>query len=387
MTAPTQCCRLTVNGRAVELRTPPLTRLAHALREELKLTGTKVGCDAGDCGACTVLLDGEQVCACMVPAAQAVGRSVTTVEGLRVNGALSPLQDAFHRHGAAQCGICTPGMLMAATDLLARNPTPSEAEAMDALGGVLCRCTGYRKIVEAVLDAAGVAADGVSTETPEAGAAVGARMGKVDGHAKVAGSEVYGDDGVPDEALWLRVVRSPHARARFSLGDLEGLKTRYPGLEAILTGLDIPGSNSFGVYPAGKDQPVLALGEVRYRGEAVLALVGDKASITAIRDEDVPIAWEVSFRRATSTKASRPPIMSSRARSRPPSSSTPISSPRPAGRGGSASASSSMSAPRRRTWTATRPRMCSGSRKSRCAWCRPPAAAASVASSTWRCSP
>jgi aldehyde oxidoreductase len=293
MNVSTQSCRLTVNGRAVELRTQPLTRLAHALREELKLTGTKVGCDAGDCGACTVLLDGEQVCACMVPVAQAVGRSVTTVEGLRANGALSPLQDAFHRHGAAQCGICTPGMLMAATDLLAHNPTPSEAEAMDALGGVLCRCTGYRKIVEAVLDAAGVAADGVSTETPEAGAAVGARMGKIDGHAKVAGSEVFGDDGVPDDALWLRVVRSPHARARFSLGDLEGLKTRYPGLEAILTGLDIPGSNSFGVYPVGKDQPVLALGEVRYRGEAVLALVGDKTSITSIRDEDIPIAWDV----------------------------------------------------------------------------------------------
>ncbi|MEJ2120192.1 MAG: molybdopterin-dependent oxidoreductase [Alphaproteobacteria bacterium] len=291
MTAPTQCCRLTVNGRAVELRTPPFTRLAHALREDLKLTGTKVGCDAGDCGACTVLLDGEQVCACMVPVAQAIGRSVTTVEGLRANGALSPLQDAFHRHGAAQCGICTPGMLMAATDLLARNPTPSEAETMDALGGVLCRCTGYRKIVEAVLDAAGIAADGASMETPEAGAAVGARMGKVDGHAKIVGSEIYGDDAAPDEALWLRVVRSPHARARFSFGDLEGLKASYPGLEAVLTGLDIPGSNSFGVYPVGKDQPVLALGEVRYRGEAVLALVGDKTSVTAIRDEEVPITW------------------------------------------------------------------------------------------------
>jgi len=293
MNVSTQSLRLTVNGRAVELRSPPLTRLAHALRGELGLTGTKIGCDAGDCGACTVLLDGAQVCACMVSLAQAAGRAVTTVEGLARNGALSPLQEAFHRHGAAQCGICTPGMLMAAADLLDRVPRPSEAEAMDALGGVLCRCTGYRKIVEAVLDAAGVGASDAVDEAPAVGAAVGARMGKVDGHAKVAGSELYGDDAAPEDALWLRVVRSPHARARFSLGDLGGVRDRHPGLAAILSGRDIPGSNSFGVYPVGKDQPVLALNEVRYRGEAVLALVGDKASVEAVRDEELPIAWEL----------------------------------------------------------------------------------------------
>jgi CO/xanthine dehydrogenase Mo-binding subunit/aerobic-type carbon monoxide dehydrogenase small subunit (CoxS/CutS family) len=293
MNVATQRVRLTVNGKDVELRSPPLARLAHVLREELSLTGTKIGCDAGDCGACTVLLDGEQVCACMVPVAQAAGRQVTTVEGLAQNGALSGLQEAFHCHGAAQCGICTPGMLMAATDLLARTPRPSEAEALDALGGVLCRCTGYRKIVDAVLDAAGVVESEAVDEAPAAGAAVGARMGKLDGHAKLAGSEIYGADAAPDDALWLRVIRSPHARARFSLGDLEALRGRYPGLAAIYSGRDIPGSNSFGVYPVGKDQPVLALGEVRYRGEAVLALVGDQATIEAIRDEEAPIDWQV----------------------------------------------------------------------------------------------
>ena len=115
------------------------------LREHLGLTGTKVGCDAGDCGACTVLLDGEQVCACLVPLGQVRGRSVTTVEGLAGNGGLSRLQRAFHEHGAAQCGICTPGMLMAASTLLGRPRPPSEPEVLDALGGVLCRCTGYRK--------------------------------------------------------------------------------------------------------------------------------------------------------------------------------------------------------------------------------------------------
>ena len=148
----------------------PLTCLADALREELGLTGTKIGCNAGDCGACTVLLDGEQVCACMIPLGQVAGREVMTVEGL-ANGGLSALQAAFLRHGAAQCGICTPGMLMAAHDLLRRRPNPSEQEAMDALGGVLCRCTGYRKIVEAVLDVSGV---GLGPQ-PAAGEAVGAR--------------------------------------------------------------------------------------------------------------------------------------------------------------------------------------------------------------------
>ena len=287
-----QSLKFRVNGREVEVRSPPLSRLAHVLREELALTGTKVGCDAGDCGACTVLLDGDQVCACLVPVAQAAGRSVTTVEGLAEDGALSPLQAAFERHGAAQCGICTPGMLMAASDLLARNSSPSESEAMDALGGVLCRCTGYRKIVDAVMELAGSGPDAAVDETPGAGAAVGARLAKLDGYPKLVGSEVYGADAAPNDALWLRVVRSPHHRARFSLGDLNGLRKQHQGLAAILTGRDILGSNLFGVYPVGKDQPVLAIDEVRYCGEAVVALVGDQATIEAIRDEDVPIDWD-----------------------------------------------------------------------------------------------
>ena len=284
--------RMTVNGRAVEVRSPPVARLASVLRDELGLTGTKVGCDAGDCGACTVLLDGEQICACMVPMGQAAGREITTVEGLAENGALSDLQQAFHKHGAAQCGICTPGMLMAAKDLLDRVPEPNEAEAMDALGGVLCRCTGYRKIVAAVLDVAKGGANAEAEEHPDIGAAVGARMPKVDGIAKLTGTEAYGADAAPADALWLRVIRSPHPRAHLTIGDLGAFRDRHPGLADIITGQDIPGSNAFGVYPVGKDQPVLAVDEVRYRGEAVVALVGDKVTIDSIRGDDVPIVWE-----------------------------------------------------------------------------------------------
>jgi aldehyde oxidoreductase len=279
---------LTVNGRACVAETAPARRLADILRDELGLTGTKIGCNAGDCGACTVLLDGAQICACLVSAAQADGCSVVTVEGLAQSGALGALQSAFLRHGAAQCGICTPGMLMAASDLLARRPHPDEQAVLDGLGGVLCRCTGYRKIVEAVLDVAGSA----GAPAPAAGAAVGARVAKIDGAAKLTGSERFAADEAPADALWLRAVRSPYARARFTLGSFAPLQARHPGLALVLTAADIPGSNRFGIYPTGKDQPVLAEGEVRFRGEAVLALVGDGATIEAIADDALPIAWE-----------------------------------------------------------------------------------------------
>ncbi|WP_235451253.1 (2Fe-2S)-binding protein, partial [Gemmobacter sp. LW-1] len=138
-----------VNGKPVSF-IGTTRRLSDALREEAGLTGTKVGCDAGDCGACTVLLDGAPVCACLTPTARAKGRAVTTIEA--DDPLLTALRAGFLRHGAAQCGICTPGMLMTALALLRRNPAPSRAEAEAALGGVLCRCTGYQAIITAVCD-------------------------------------------------------------------------------------------------------------------------------------------------------------------------------------------------------------------------------------------
>ena len=280
-----------LNGAATSWSGPAVTRLSAVLRDGLGLTGTKVGCDAGDCGACTVLLDGRQVCSCLVPIGQVAGRVVETVEGLEaVDGTLAGLQSSFLAHGAAQCGICTPGMLMAAQELLRRGARPSRAEVEDALGGVLCRCTGYAKIVDAVLAAAEV----VQVVVPGAGAAIGSRLARVDGHAKITGRDVFGADGVPADALWIRVVRSPHARGRFTLGDLAPLRRR---LAAVLTAADVP-FNGFGIYPEIKDQPVLADGLVRYRGEAILALVGERAAVLSIRDEEVPIDW-----------APEPPVM------------------------------------------------------------------------------
>jgi len=147
--------RLEVNGRRRAAEVPPMKRLLDVLREDLALTGTKEGCGEGECGACSVLLDGELVNSCLVPACQADGRAVRTVEGLAgAGGELHPVQQAFWEKGGAQCGICTPGMLLAAVALLERKPRPSEAEIREALAGNLCRCTGYVKIVEAVAAAA-----------------------------------------------------------------------------------------------------------------------------------------------------------------------------------------------------------------------------------------
>ena len=145
---------LTVNGDPYRREIRPDATLLDVLRDDLGLTGTKWGCQTGDCGACTVLVDGAPVVACLQLAPQVDGRQVTTIEGLGEHGELGDLQEAFVRNGAAQCGFCTPGMIVAAEALLRHNPAPSEADVREALAGNLCRCTGYNKIVDAVLEVA-----------------------------------------------------------------------------------------------------------------------------------------------------------------------------------------------------------------------------------------
>ena len=148
--------RFTLNGRPQSVKVPPMKRLLDVLREDCRMTGTKEGCGEGECGACTVLIAGDPVNSCLVPAVHAEGAKITTVEGLAKNGKLSALQTAFVELGGAQCGMCTPGMLVTSAALLARTKgrVPGDAEVRDALSGTLCRCTGYQKIVEAVQAAA-----------------------------------------------------------------------------------------------------------------------------------------------------------------------------------------------------------------------------------------
>ena len=281
---------LTLNGEIRAVHSDPRSRLSQVLREEFHLVGTKVGCDAGDCGACTVLVDGQPVCSCLTAVGQLNGAKVETIEGLHTTSAtFDCLQKSFLRHGAAQCGICTPGMLVSSVALLVENPRPDEAQVMDALGGVLCRCTGYRKIVRAVLEA-----NHPSPElTERAGSGpVGQRVARLDGQKKVLGQDIFGADEWPEDSLLLRVVRSPHHRAEFTLGNLEAYRNAHLGIHGIFTARDVPGKNCFGVIPQFSDQPVFAEREARFLGEAVAAVVGAPAVIAALDLSQFPVTWK-----------------------------------------------------------------------------------------------
>ena len=265
----------TLNGSPVTCNVAPSERLTEVLRETLGAKGTKVGCDAGDCGACTVLINGRAGCACMVPAARADGAVIETVESQ------TPVLDRLR--AAFLCGICTPGMLMAAAELLAQTPRPTEAQAETALGGVLCRCTGYRKILAAVCDAW---RDELPIPLPQENA-VGARIPRLDGAAKVAGDS-FGADFAPEGALVVKAVRSPHPHASFAFGDLAAF-ARRPGVAAVYTADDIPGRNAFSVIPPFADQPAIAPSPARFRGECVAIVAfepGAEPDLTAF-----PITW------------------------------------------------------------------------------------------------
>ncbi|WP_099824595.1 molybdopterin-dependent oxidoreductase [Oceaniglobus indicus] len=280
--AHTAMTALRLNGRIAEVDAAPGERLSYSLRERLGARDVKVGCNAGDCGACTVLVDGAPVCACLMPTQQAAGRAVDTLTGVLDTDEGRALVQSFQDHQAAQCGICTPGMMVSAVALLREVPRPSEDQVTDALAGVLCRCTGYRKIIDAVR---GLPAG------PMGAGQVGQTIRRLDGAAKVEGREAFGDDVAPLDALVMRIVRSPHPRAAFAFGDLDALVADTPGLEAVLTAADVPGRNAFGVIPAFVDQPVFAERETRYRGEAVAAVIGSPAAMAAFDMADFPVTW------------------------------------------------------------------------------------------------
>ncbi|QYK41999.1 MAG: molybdopterin-dependent oxidoreductase [Paracoccaceae bacterium] len=279
---------LTLNGEARCLSGPPARRLSEVLRENVGLTGTKVGCDAGDCGACTVLLDGAAVCACLTPVARVEGRTVETVE--MTDPVLDRLRAAFLSHGAAQCGICTPGMLMAALALLREVKAPDARQVQDALGGVLCRCTGYRKIIAAVVAAGAGGVEPIEEPAAERGGPVGRRIQRLDGAAKVAG-DLFGADVWQPGGLVVKAVRSPHPHAAFTFGDLAAWVTATDGAVAVWTAADIPGVNRFGVIPPFADQPALAASPARFRGEAV-ALIAFEDDGTVADLSRFPVLWE-----------------------------------------------------------------------------------------------
>ncbi len=276
----------TLNGEIAQIEPAVGERLSFSLRERLGRKDVKIGCNAGDCGACTVLLDGAPVCACLVATQQATGRKVETLAGLvKADPDAQALMESFQHHQAAQCGICTPGMMVSAVALLREVPQPTDRQVQDALGGVLCRCTGYRKIIDAVVGAHAAA------ELVEAPTTLGHNARRFDGLPKVDGSEKFGDDVAPEGALVARVVRSPYPAATFTFGDLDAWQAEHPRIETILTAKDVPGLNAFGVIPGFIDQPVFAVDHVLYRGDAVACVVGEANVVNALDLDLFPVEW------------------------------------------------------------------------------------------------
>jgi CO/xanthine dehydrogenase Mo-binding subunit/aerobic-type carbon monoxide dehydrogenase small subunit (CoxS/CutS family) len=262
---------LTVNGRAHALDLPPHALLLDVLRDRLELKGAKRSCDAQVCGACTVLVDGLAVSACTYLAVEADGREVQTVEGLAEDQRLGPLQDAFVACGAVQCGFCTSGMLMTTKALLDEHPAPTTDEILHYLRGSLCRCTGYRKILDAIRAAGRGATREAAAEPDRPLRVIGHSVPRVDALEKVTGRARYVTDLVMAGMAYAKVLRSPYPHARITRVDAMRARAR-PGVLAVLTGADLTWCDPY-FGPAFRDRPILALDVARYEGDPVAAVV------------------------------------------------------------------------------------------------------------------
>ncbi|MBR7963181.1 molybdopterin-dependent oxidoreductase [Burkholderia vietnamiensis] len=282
-----------LNGTRRRLPADRSQRLIDHLRANLRQFGTKEGCRQGDCGSCTVIVDGDARYACLIPVGQIAGRRIVTVEGLAAGTRCgSSLQQAFLAHQAVQCGFCTPGMLTAAAAAIDAGDVRDRAGARAAIDGVLCRCTGYQKIVDAVTEVGCGAAARCRTHAPAEGPSVGVPLTRLDGPEKVDGSQRFGADDYPADSLFVRAVRCPHHRARFTFGDLAAFVDAHPGVHRVLTRADVPGLNLHGVATPYADQPVLPDTETRHHLEAVALVVGERAAIAALDLDRFPVQWE-----------------------------------------------------------------------------------------------
>lgn len=259
---------LHVNGRTHDILVNAHETLAAALREKIGLSGVKIGCEQGSCGACTVLADGKPVLGCISPALRFHDARITTIEGLADNGELHALQAKFVEKGAIQCGFCTPGMVLTALDFVSRNPHPTVPEIKEALSGNLCRCTGYKKIVEAVAEYAA----GAPAQTPPAAGAAGTPRPYIEAGKKARGAAEYADDLQVRNALYCKFLRSTHPHAHIEQIDTsEAL--RLPGVRCVATGAELP--IRFGVLPISQDETAMAIEKTRYAGEIVAAVAAD----------------------------------------------------------------------------------------------------------------
>jgi CO/xanthine dehydrogenase Mo-binding subunit/aerobic-type carbon monoxide dehydrogenase small subunit (CoxS/CutS family) len=286
----------TINGKKISRPAKPHQRLLDFLRDDLNLTGNKEGCGAGECGTCSVFVNGVLMKSCLLPVAKAQGATIESVEALALTGELSLLQKAFHKMGASQCGYCIPGMVMAATAALRANPFAGREEIKERLGGNICRCTGYQKIFDAVELARDVQngrlpATALAEIDAEQGEFIGKNVRRIDTPSKVSGRLKFAGDIIMPGMLHVQVLRSPHAHARIVKIDTSAAEA-MDGVEGVITSADVPGEDGFGVFV--NDQPIMARGKVRYVGEAVAAVAAQdlltaKRALAAIKIDYEPL--------------------------------------------------------------------------------------------------
>jgi aldehyde oxidoreductase len=280
-----------LNGTPRRLIVDPQKNLLKAIREDLKLTGTKEGCSAGHCGTCAVLVGGEVVLACRYPVIKAQGKEITTIEGIGTLENPHPLQLAFAKMGAIQCGFCTPGMIIRAKSLLDRNAAPSRDEIKKALLPHICRCTGYQKIFEAVE----LAASYFRRETKsiklklEGKNTIGKSVTRRDALEKATGTTLYAADLAVEGCAHIKVLRSPHHHAKIIHIDKAEAET-IPGVLAVLTAQDVKGTNILKM--AGDDQPILCGNKVRFIGDPVAAVVATSEEVASHALEKIEVTYE-----------------------------------------------------------------------------------------------
>lgn len=307
---------LSINGQVYHVAVDSSETLLDVLRDKTGLTGTKKGCNVGDCGACLVLVDGVTMNSCLLLAVEMEGKSITTIEGVAANGKLTPVQQAFVEEGAIQCGFCTPGMVLSATALLDENPHPSRDEIKSALSGNLCRCTGYTGILRAVERCSNHRSDGTcakksgSDGTPLTSASktagsvlsgdfdtVGVSVPRVDAVDKVTGRAVYTADISLPNTVYAKILGSTVAHG--TIKSIDTSKARaLPGVLDVLTGADVP-DTMYGVSPARYDEYVLAKDKVRHHGDEVAAVAAvdektaEKAiSLIEVEYEELPVVLD-----------------------------------------------------------------------------------------------
>jgi CO/xanthine dehydrogenase Mo-binding subunit/aerobic-type carbon monoxide dehydrogenase small subunit (CoxS/CutS family) len=277
-----------LNGNSVHISENSDEKLVNVLRSKFRLTGTKLGCGGGECGACTVLLDGQPVSSCIILLGQVAGKSVTTIEGVIGDPDFKLLQDQLVWRGAFQCGFCAPGITLVALTLIRKKSVLTRQEVTSAISGNLCRCTGYQKIVDAILAASGRII-GQPKEGKPTTSNIGKRFPRKDASLQVSGSLVYGDDLYQKGMLYGKILRSPHTHANIVRVDTSQAEL-FPGVVSVITAKDIP-NNLWGF--SHQDQPVLCDVKARYFGDPIVAVAAVSPTIAEEAIELINVEYEL----------------------------------------------------------------------------------------------